>query len=267
MGSNIHYPEERPQRSVQVASFRLDRFPVRNLDFRRFAEKTGYLTVAQRKGFSHVFQMSPGPVPLNNPDLWWKAVQGACWLNPRPGLELPLDFDFHPVVHIALEDAKAYASWAGGRLPTETEWEFAAQGGMSAPQPPTQYAWGDEFAPGGQRMAHVWRGAFPWYYAPGGLPAPVAAGGFPANLLGLHDMIGNVWEWTSSAFDEPASCCSCSPQLDGNIRFALKGGSYLCAAEYCLRYRPPARIGMAAGHTTSHAGFRCAYSNPSVSGR
>ncbi len=234
--------------------------PVRNCDFAEFVKATQYLTLAERQGYSHVFQMTKGPVPLNNPDLWWNAVQGACWHNPRPGSEQPADFDQHPVVHIALEDAKAYAAWAGGRLPTEAEWEFAARGGLNN----TQFAWGEEFAPNGQRMAQVWQGAFPWYYAPGGTPGAVTVGQFPANGYGLHDMIGNVWEWTQSTFLDPAlnkaeTCCSCSPAQDSNTLFTLKGGSHLCAAEYCLRYRPAARIGVAGGSSTSHIGFRCAY--------
>jgi formylglycine-generating enzyme len=256
MGSNRHYPEERPERSATVAEFAIDVFPVRNSDFAEFVAATRYVTVAERQGYSHVFHMTPGPVPLNNPDQWWKAVQGACWHNPHPDTELPGDFNEHPVVHIALEDAKAYATWVGGRLPTEAEWEFAARGGLNS----AQFAWGEEFAPNGQRMAHVWQGAFPWYYALGGTPATVALGQFSANGYGLHDMIGNVWEWTSSLFTQPSSCCSCKPQQDSDTLFALKGGSHLCAAEYCLRYRPAARIGMAGASSTSHIGFRCVYS-------
>lgn len=255
MGSNRHYPEERPERTVSVAEFAIDAFPVRNSDFAEFVEATQHVTVAERQGYSHVFQLTPGPVPLNNPDLWWKAVPGACWHNPHPGNELPGDFDQHPVVHVALEDAKAYANWAGGRLPSEPEWEFAARGGVQN----AQFAWGDEFAPNGQRMAHVWQGSFPWFYAPGGSPGSVAVGQFLPNGHGLYDMIGNVWEWTQSAFSQPATCCSCSPQQDANTLFTLKGGSHLCAAEYCLRYRPAARIGVAGASSTSHIGFRCAY--------
>lgn len=255
MGSNRHYPEEKPERQVTVASFWLDTHPVRNSDFRAFVQATGHVTVAEQVGHSHVFHMSDTPIPLNNPDLWWRAVPGACWHQPRPGSELPAGFEDMPVVHIALGDAKAYASWRNARLPTEQEWEFAARGGYAN----TEFAWGDDFTPQGQKMAHVWRGAFPWYYAPGGEPGPLPVGQFPPNGYGLFDTIGNVWEWTSSAFDSPGACCSCSPQHDSAIRFTLKGGSYLCAAEYCLRYRPPARMGLAAGSTTGHIGFRCAH--------
>ncbi|MCR2747633.1 formylglycine-generating enzyme family protein [Limnobacter parvus] len=255
MGSDRHYAEERPQRLVSVDAFDIDVYPVLNSDFAAFVKDTAYCTWAERSGHSHVFLMAPHPVPLKNPSLWWKAVQGACWRNPRPGVELPIDFDQHPVVHIALEDAKAYAAWAGGRLPSETEWEFAACGGLQG----TQFAWGEEFAPEGQRMAQVWQGAFPWYYTLGDAPATVAVGQFPANGYGLFDMIGNAWEWTASTFSEAANCCSCSPAQDAQTLFALKGGSHLCAAEYCLRYRPAARIGVAGASSTSHIGFRCVY--------
>lgn len=255
MGSNSHYPEERPERDVHVSAFHMDAYPVRNSDFQVFVRETGHITLAERQGHSHVFRMTSGPVPLNNPDLWWRAEQGANWLNPQPDSTLPVDFDAHPVVHISLEDAKAYAAWCGGRLPTEAEWEFAARGGLSG----TQYAWGDEFAPNGQPMAHVWKGAFPWYYAPGGTPFTKATGSFPDNAYGLFDMIGNVWEWTQSAYSKAATCCSCSPSQDAATLFTLKGGSYLCAAEYCLRYRPAARMGVSGASSTSHIGFRCLY--------
>lgn len=257
MGSMRHYPEERPERIARVNDFLIQQFPLRNADFAEFVNATGHITEAEQRGHSHVFQMTQSPVPLNNPDLWWKAGQGANWRNPRPGFDLPDDFQDHPVVHIALADAKAYAAWSGARLPTEAEWEFAAKGGFTTAMNNTEFAWGNEFAPGGQRMAHVWQGVFPWYYALGTAPSTVAVGQFPANAAGLFDMIGNVWEWTQSAFSEPASCCSCSPTQDGTRLWTLKGGSYLCAAEYCLRYRPAARMGVAGANTTSHIGFRC----------
>lgn len=261
MGSNRHYPEERPERLVSVLPFRISRHPVRNQEFGAFVQATGYTTVAERLGHSHVFQMTQGPVPLNDPARWWKAQAGACWKDPQPGLPRPSDFAEHPVVHIALEDAKAYAAWVGGSLPTEAQWEFAARGGGSG----TEYAWGHEFAPAGQRMAHVWQGAFPWYYAPGGLPGTLKTGQFAANGYGLFDLIGNVWEWTCSSFSEAGACCSCSPEQDSRALWTLKGGSYLCAAEYCLRYRPAARMGLAGGSTTSHVGFRCVWAETTSS--
>lgn len=242
MGSTRHYPEERPERVAQVGDFFIQQFLVRNADFAAFVAATGYVTVAELKGHSHVFRMTENPVPLNNPDLWWKAEQGACWRNPRPGQVLPQDFQNHPVVHIALTDAKAYAAWCGGRLPTEAEWEYAAKGGLAAAANNTEFAWGNEFSPAGQRMAHVWQGAFPWYYALGSEPTTVTVGQFPANALGLFDMIGNVWEWTSGV-------------ADGDRR-VIKGGSYLCAANYCARYRPAARQFQELGLGTDHIGVR-----------
>lgn len=282
MGSNDHYPEERPARPVRVEAFLLDSHPVTCMQFAAFVESTGWVTEAERLGISHVFQMTPGPVPLNNPTLWWKPAAGASWWNPR-GVQqedskssaFPLhdksfcmemllnalgDWVDVPVTHIGLSDAKAYAEWVGGRLPTEAEWEFAARGNTFRLNP-RAYAWGDEFAPNGYAMAHVWRGAFPWYHAAMEDPSPLPVGEFPPNDYGLYDMIGNVWEWTSSAFSksQEGQCCSCSPLQDSNTLWTLKGGSYLCAAEYCLRYRPAARIGVRFDSSTSHIGFRCAY--------
>jgi formylglycine-generating enzyme required for sulfatase activity len=160
----------------------------------------------------------------------------------------------HPVVHVARADAEAYAAWCGRRLPTESEWEVAACGGLID----AAYAWGTELAPAGALMANIWTGAFPWYFARGGEPGTTPVGSFPPNGYGLCDMIGNVWEWTASPFAPPAeAACSCGPRRDGDL-VALKGGSFLCAAEYCARYRPAARIGLTPDSTTAHVGFRCA---------
>lgn len=258
MGSNDHYPEERPARWVEVPPFRMDLTPVTVSRFNAFVQETGYVTVAEQRGHSHVFVMTQGPVPLNDPSAWWRAAAGASWRCPSgQGSEALAD---HPVVHIALADAKAYAAWAGGSLPTEAQWEYAARGGLQG-QP---YAWGAEFAPDGQRMAHVWRGAFPWYVPEGHVAGTVPVGQFPANGFGLLDMIGNTWEWTLTQFiagssSEPVKSC-CSKSADEGMAWAVKGGSHLCAAEYCLRYRPAARTAMQGNHTTSHLGFRCVYS-------
>lgn len=268
MGSDRHYPEERPVRSVRVDPFRIDRYLVTNQQFANFVQETGWATTAQRRGESHVFTMTSGPVDLGRPDQWWKPVQFACWHDPRGAssiqnkvdlttINLQPGFEKLPVTQVSLEDAKAYAKWAGGRLPSEAEWEFAARGGLEG----EPYCWGSEFSPDGKPMAHVWRGLFPWYHASMTVPEPLPVGSFPPNGYGLFDMAGNVWEWTVSAFrrDLETQCCSCSPAVDGDTLWTLKGGSFLCAAEYCLRYRPAARIGMRADASTNHVGFRCVY--------
>ncbi|HEX4917393.1 MAG TPA: formylglycine-generating enzyme family protein [Limnobacter sp.] len=251
LGSNDHYPEERPVRVATVAPFAMDVHPVTRAQFAAFVKATGYVTTAEQLGSSHVFVKTEGPVNLGDPTQWWKPVAGASWHAPQ----LVLD-EQCPVTHVSLQDAKAYAAWAGGRLPTEEEWEYAARGGLHG----CAYAWGDEFAPHGQRMAHVWRGSFPWYHSDMAQPAPVPVRKHPANGHGLYDMIGNVWEWTVSPYQRGGgACCACSPAQDANTLWTLKGGSYLCAAEYCLRYRPAARIGAALNTSTAHIGFRCVY--------
>ncbi|HEX4879003.1 MAG TPA: formylglycine-generating enzyme family protein [Limnobacter sp.] len=251
VGSNDHYPEERPVRMASVGPFAMDAHPVTRAQFAAFVKATGYVTTAEQQGSSHVFVKTEGPVVLNDPTQWWRPVAGASWQAPQ----LVLD-EQCPVTHVSLQDAKAYAAWAGGRLPSEDEWEYAARGGLQG----ATYAWGDEFAPGGQRMAHVWRGSFPWYHSDMAQPAPVPVRQYPANGFGLYDMVGNVWEWTVSPYQRGVgACCTCSPTQDANALLTLKGGSYLCAAEYCLRYRPAARIGATPYTSTAHIGFRCVY--------
>jgi formylglycine-generating enzyme required for sulfatase activity len=160
-------------------------------------------------------------------------------------------------VHVSFDDATAFARWRGKRLPTEWEWEIAARGGPAD----AEYAWGDELMPGGRLMANIWTGSFPWYFARAGKPGTTPIASFPSNGYGLFDMIGNVWEWTASPW-RPAHSCSCTPPAASDdvtrAQFVLKGGSFLCAGEYCARYRPAARIGLTPATTTMHAGFRCA---------
>jgi formylglycine-generating enzyme required for sulfatase activity len=158
-------------------------------------------------------------------------------------------------VHVSKADAAAYAAWRGLDLPTEAQWEAAARGGLAN----ADYAWGDEFQPTEHLMANVWTGAFPWWFARGPEAGTSSIGAYPANGYGLFDMIGNVWEWTGSPFtDDPAKgCCSGTGAKDAGL-FTLKGGSFLCAAEYCERYRPAARMGLPAGTSMAHIGFRCA---------
>lgn len=259
LGSDAHYPEERPARTVEVGAFVIDPTPVTNADFARFVAATGHVTAGERAepAGSAVFAMTAGPVDLRNPAHWWRFVEGADWRRPEgPGSSIE-GRARHPVVHVGWDDAAAYARWCGKRLPSEAEWEAAARGGLAD----AEYAWGAELMPEGHLMANIWTGSFPWYFAGSNRPGTTPVASFPPNALGLYDMIGNVWEWTSSAW-QPARTCSCSPPMAGPDVTAgamvLKGGSFLCAAEYCARYRPAARIGLPADSTTMHAGFRCA---------
>jgi formylglycine-generating enzyme required for sulfatase activity len=216
MGSDRHQPEEAPAHRVRVDAFHIDRHAVTNADFAAFVAATGYATVAerplsaaafpglsveQRRAGSMVFHMTPGPVDLRDLEQWWSWVPGASWRRPEgPGSGLR-GRKSHPVVHIAYADAAAYAAWRGKRLPTEAEWEYAARGGLDG----ADYAWGDERLPDGVRMAHWWHGAFPWRNArPDGRLGPVAVGSFPANGYGLHEMTGNVWEWTEDWYADHA---------------------------------------------------------------
>ena len=257
VGSDDHYPEERPARFVDVAAFRIDAAPVTNREFAAFVEATGYVTVAERAdpAGSAVFAMTAGPVDLHDPSHWWRFVAGATWREPAgPGSSVDGRED-HPVVHVAVDDAAAFAEWRGARLPTEAEWEAAARGGLAD----ATYAWGTELMPEGRLLANVWTGAFPWYFARG-TPGTTPVGTFPANGLGLFDVIGNVWEWTTSSFDpaEEGACACAVGTKTASKRVALKGGSFLCAAEYCARYRPAARLGLTPDSTAMHVGFRCA---------
>jgi formylglycine-generating enzyme len=261
IGSGAHYPEERPARDVAVEAFLIDRTPVTSAAFADFVAATGWVTAAEKSEppGSAVFVMTAGPVDLHEPAHWWRFVAGASWRAPLgPGSSIA-GKEKHPVTHVALADAVAFAQWRNARLPTETEWEVAARGGRDA----AVYAWGDAFAPGGALMANVWTGSFPWYFEREGAPGTTPIGSFPANGYGLVDMIGNTWEWTASAFaaaDASASgpACSCGAAPAAARLQAVKGGSFLCAGEYCARYRPAARIGVAPGTTTAHIGFRCA---------
>ena len=285
MGSDDHYPEEAPAHELTVAGFWMDRTPVTNANFARFVEATGYVTVAERElnpadypgarpellvPGSVVFRQPDGPVSLSNHFAWWDYVPGACWRHPAGPESAAAGLSRHPVVHVAFEDAQAYARWAGKELPSEAEWELAARGGLDG----RIYAWGVELSPGGRIMANVWQGEFPREnLLQDGWERTSPVGSFPPNGYGLYDMIGNVWEWTDDWWRTHASaasaCCasggadgreaSMDPgQLDVHIpRKVLKGGSYLCAANYCVRYRPAARIPQQVDTGTGHQGFRC----------
>jgi sulfatase modifying factor 1 len=254
VGSDAHYAEERPARDIDVPAFWIDRAAVTNAEFAEFVAQTGWVTSAEKTAIpgSPVFRMTSGPVDLRDPAQWWAFASGVNWRCPNgPGTGLA-GLENHPVVHVARSDAEAFAAWRGARLPSEWEWEAACRGGLRG----AAYAWGDEFSPNGELPANIWTGSFPWYFARDGEPGTCAVDRYPPNGFGLLGMIGNVWEWTSSAY-RGRGCCgpatSRQPQLT-----ALRGGSYLCAAEYCQRYRPAARIGVEAGTTTGHIGFRCA---------
>jgi formylglycine-generating enzyme len=288
MGSDRFYPEEAPVHRVTVDGFWIDKHPVTNAKFQRFVEATGYVTTAEIPpdpedypginpellvAGSSVFVQPPGHVPLRNYANWWQFVPGATWRHPY-GPQSSLDgLDDHPVVHVTFHDALAYATWAGKQLPTEAEWELAARGGLDG----ADYAWGDEPAPGGKMMANYWQGKFPWQnLLSDGYARTSPVGSFPANGYGLYDMIGNVWEITTDWFsarhqaDAPEACCiprnprgarqtgSHDPNDPLRIpRKVVKGGSHLCAANYCLRYRPAARTPQPIDTSTSHTGFRC----------
>ena len=292
MGSNRFYPEERPIRQVHVASFWIDETPVTNAEFAAFINATGYRNVAERPidtsdysgvdlgttdAGSLVFRKTATPVPLDDPSQWWEFTVGADWRHPT-GPESAIDgLDDHPVVHIAYADAAAYAEWAGKALPTEAEWEFAARAGLDD----ADFAWGNELAPNGEIMANYWQGLFPYanQRADGGYRT-TAVHSYPPSAFGLYDMIGNIWEWTSDWYVQPSklkarkparSCCGMPDPRGGTLRDSfdpaaptlrigrkvLKGGSHLCAANYCQRYRPAARHAQMIDSATSHVGFRC----------
>jgi formylglycine-generating enzyme required for sulfatase activity len=278
MGSTSFYPDEAPVHTATVGAFAVERHPVTNAQFAEFVADTGYVTVAERPldpalypGVAPadlapgalVFRPTAGPVDLRDWRQWWDWAPGASWRQPFGAGSADWDFAdrlAHPVVQVAYSDAAAYAQWAGRRLPSEAEWEYAAGGGSA-----TAYAWGDDVRPGGELMANTWQGRFP-YRNDGALgwvgTSPV--GTFPANCFGLLDMIGNVWEWTTTEYsgrhrvDGPAKgCCTPSREPDPSVNQTLKGGSHLCAPEYCHRYRPAARSPQSQDSATTHIGFRC----------
>jgi formylglycine-generating enzyme len=274
LGSDAHYRDEGPARDVAVDEFWIQARTVTNADFAAFVDATGYLTVAERpldaadypgaprenlQPGSMVFRRTTGPVDLRHLSQWWAWTPGACWRHPAgPHSSITQRAD-HPVVHVAFEDAQAYARWAGLALPTEAEWEVAARGGLTG----ATYTWGNDAERPGERLANYWHGDFPWRPEPGyGRTAPV--GTFAANGYGLYDMAGNVWEWTTDWYTASAdgSCCEADSYDPMQPQFAVprrvvKGGSFLCADEYCLRYRPAARRPQPVDTGMSHIGFRC----------
>jgi formylglycine-generating enzyme len=291
MGSDHHYPEEAPAHRGMVDGFWIDRAPVTNRQFKAFFNATAHVTTAQivpnAKDYpgalpkmiyagSLVFSPRPGVKNPRDFSQWWTFMKGANWRHPYGPKSNINGLDDHPVVHVSYSDARAYAKWAGKELPTEAEWEFAARGGLDR----AEFAWGDALSPGGRHMANTWQGTFPvenldedGYER----TSPVMA--FPANGYGVHDMIGNVWEWTADWWsaqhegDANRPCCipsnprggpesasydPCQPQIK-IPRKVLKGGSHLCAPNYCRCYRPAARHAEAVDTSTSHVGFRCVH--------
>jgi formylglycine-generating enzyme len=283
MGAEHFYPEESPVRRVSVDGFWIDRAPVTVAQFRRFATETRYVTVAERPldpadypdadpaalvPGSLVFHKTPGPVDLRDVRSWWRYVPGACWYRPEGSGSSAAGRQRHPVTHVAYEDAAAYAAWAGKELPTEAEWERAARGGLDG----AIFAWGDELAPNGRMMANSWQGEFPWQnLRTDGYEGTSPVTAFPPNRYGLYDMTGNVWEWTTDFFASYAenaehACCVPGAQPGETIpRRVIKGGSHLCAPNYCLRFRPAARQGEAVDTSTTHIGFRCVVRAPGPS--
>jgi formylglycine-generating enzyme len=286
MGSDKHYPEEAPVHKKRVEGFWMDKYTVTNEQFARFVDATGHSTLAERPAdpdnypgakpellqpSSVVFHKPASRVDLRNHYNWWAYIPGANWRHPEGPHSSLEGRSQHPVVHIAYEDAEAYAKWAAKDLPTEAEWEFAARGGLNH----ATYAWGEEFTPNGKPMANTWQGEFPWQNTlSDGYEGVAPVGQFPANGYGLFDMIGNVWEWTADWYGAHRTtskiCCggakfngrtreeSYDPQMPG-IRIprkVIKGGSFLCAPNYCRRYRPAARMAQPIDTSTCHVGFR-----------
>ncbi|MCD2443510.1 formylglycine-generating enzyme family protein [Agromyces sp. SYSU K20354] len=286
MGSDEFYADETPVHERSVDAFEFDLHPVTNEQFAAFVEATGYVTVAERPldpadfpgadpaelvPGGLVFTPTPGPVDLRDWRQWWRWGADASWRAPfGPGSSVD-DKATHPVVQVSFEDASAYASWAGKRLPTEAEFEFAARGGLEG----ARFAWGDDEFPDGKLMVNRWQGSFPYRNtgAAGWVgTSPVMT--FPANGFGLFDVTGNVWEWTTDYYAErhvppgtvavdaearPNLLAAASAEPGSRIpRRVLKGGSHLCSPDYCLRYRPSARSPQADDTATTHIGFRCA---------
>jgi formylglycine-generating enzyme required for sulfatase activity len=265
-----------PIHEVEVEGFWMDRTPVTNAQFARFAKETGYLTVAERPDYgdrpgqylepgSFVFRPRPGITDYKNHQLWWDFVPGASWRHPE-GPHSNIDGkDDHPVVQVCWEDAHAYAKWAGKRLPTEAEWEYAARGGLDQ----KKYVWGDELRPDGKWLANIWQGRFPYENTEADgyrTTSPVTA--FPPNGYGLYDMSGNVWQWCADWYrpdfyknsprrNPQGPADSHDPSEPGVPKRVQRGGSFLCSDAYCKGYLPGSRGRGQPNSAANHIGFRC----------
>ncbi len=283
MGAKAGQNDEQPVHEVAVDGFWMDRYEVTNEQFAEFVKATAYVTIAERKpdpkdfpgvplenlvAGSVVFTPPPDVRDLSNHFIWWKYEPGASWRHPEgPSSDLK-GREKHPVVHISWFDAMAYAKWAGKRLPTEAEWEFAARGGLAG----KEYIWGDEQEPGGKPLANIWHGRFPNENTlKDGFRLTAAVGSFPANGYGLHDMAGNVWEWCADWYlpdyyarspkqNPQGPDTSFDPNEPGVAKRVQRGGSYLCTDLYCGAFRPSRRMKTSPDTGLSHAGFRCAAS-------
>ncbi|MGH3333982.1 MAG: formylglycine-generating enzyme family protein [Nocardioidaceae bacterium] len=291
MGSDRHYPEEAPAHRVTVSGFWIDETPVTNLQFLRFVKDTGHVTIAETGPDPRDYpgasaeDMAPASIVFTPPDHavdlgnhlnWWSYVPGADWRHPYGTSSSIAGLERHPVVHVSYLDAAAYAEWAGKQLPTEAEWEYAARGGLDG----AEFAWGEEFLLRGRHLANTWQGDFPVSNdCEDGWERTSLVRSFPPNGYGLFDMIGNVWEWTCDYYREHGdiadTCCTMDNPRGGGReasldpahpevpvpRRVMKGGSHLCAPNYCRRYRPAARMPQQVDTSTSHLGFRCVHRN------
>ena len=255
---------EGPVREVSLSPFRLDRHATTNARFAEFVAATGHVTDAERVGTAFVFAgFLPDDFPPTRGAVeapWWREVEGADWAHPDGPQSDVADRADHPVVQVSWDDAQAYCAWAGRRLPTEAEWEFAARGGLEQ----QRFPWGGSLTPGGEHRMNVFQGSFPGRNtAKDGYAGTAPVGAFPPNGYGLHNMTGNVWEWTADRWSTTWHREQERPLVDPEgpqvgDRRALRGGSYLCHSSYCWRYRTSARMGSTPDTPTGNVGFRCA---------